>query len=151
TEHAERTMKRKLTDEDGRSWLIELLPSEPENEDVEEEMVVRFTPKDEALEECEIRVIGPVMEELPDLAREDLALALDAALNETGFLFLDRDEHLWWVQTPEDDPGLEGMALSFTRGTDELRHPGPLPSPPGELSEDELQELLDELLGRVIG
>ena len=144
-------MTRKLKDQDGRSWRIELIPSEPENEDIEEEMLIRFTPRDEEVEECEIRVIGPVMEELPDLEQHEMALALEAALNETGFLFLDRDEHLWWVQSGEDDALADGAALVFVRGTDELRHPGPLSAPPEELSEDELQELLDQLLGRVIG
>ena len=144
-------MTRKLIDEEGRSWQIALLPSEPENEDVEEEMILRFTPRDEEIEEVEIRVVGPVMEDLPDLDKEELALGLEAALNETGFLFLDRDEHLWWVQAPEDDPAADGAALTFARFTDELRHPGPLPAPPRELSEDQLQELLDETLGRVIG
>ena len=41
-------------------------------------MVIRFLPKDEELDECEIRVVGPVMEELPDLDREELALVLEA-------------------------------------------------------------------------
>jgi hypothetical protein len=144
-------MKRVLKDDLGRSWQIGLLPSEPENDEVEEEMVLRFTPTDEDIDECEIRVVGPVLEELPDLDRDELALGLEAALNEVGFLFLDRDDHLWWVQTPEEDPTADGTALTFARHTDELRHPGPLPAPPTALTEDELQELLDQTLGRVIG
>ena len=91
-------------------------------------MVIRFLPKDEELDECEIRVVGPVMEELPDLDRKELALALEAALNESGFLFLDRDEHLWWVQS-SDEHTAGGAAITFTRQSDELGHPGPLPSP----------------------
>jgi hypothetical protein len=143
--------KRTLTDELGRSWRIELLPSEPENDDVDEEMVIRYTPTDESMDDVEIRVVGPVAEELPELDRDELALGLEAALNEAGFLFLDRDDHLWWIQTPDEDPTAEGTALTFARFTDELHHPGPLPHPPSELTEDELQELLDQTLGRVIG
>lgn len=144
-------MTRKLTDEQGRSWRVELLPTEPENDEVEEEMLLRFTPVDEQSEEAEIRVVGPVMEELPALDKGELTLGLEAALNAVGFLFLDRDDHIWWVQTAEEDPTSDGNALTFARFTDELRHPGPLPAPPAELTEDELQELLDQTLGRVIG
>ena len=144
-------MTRKLMDEKGRSWRIELLPSEPENDEVEEEVLLRFTPVDEQAEEAEIRVVGPVMEELSALDKSELSLGLEAALNDVGFLFLDRDDHLWWVQSPEDDPTSDGNALTFARFTDEQRHPGPLPAPPAELTEDELQELLDQTLGRVIG
>ena len=72
-------------------------------------------------------------------------------LSQTGFLFLDCDDRLWWVETPDEDPIVEDAALMFSRRTDELRHPGPLPALPDELTEDELQELLDERLGRVIG
>ena len=142
---------RKLMDEEGRSWKVELLPTEQENDEVEEEMLLRFTPVDDRSDEAEIRVVGPVVEEISALAKEELSLALEAALNAVGFLFLDRDDHIWWVQTPEDDPTSDGDALTFARFTDELRHPGPLPAPPAELTEDELQELLDQTLGRVIG
>ena len=144
-------MTRKLTDEAGRKWRIALLPVAVENDEADEEMVIRYTPEDEALEERDIRVVGPVMEELPDLDPEELALGLEAAANELGYLFLDRDERLWWVQTAAEDPTADGAAITFARHTDELRHPGPLPSPAEELTEDELQELLDETLGRVIG
>ena len=143
-------MARKLKDEAGGSWRIALLPAETRNPDVDEEMVLRFVPDSEDDQECEIRVLGPIVEDLTALSKADMRLALEAAQNDLGFLFLDRDDRLWWVQGPEEDTLSEG-ALTFVRGTDELHHPGPLPAPPDELSEDELQELLDECLGRVIG
>ena len=144
-------MKRTITDDAGRSWTIELIAPEEENESEDEEMVLRFVPDSDAVPECEIRILGPILEDLSKLGKKDLKLALEAAQNELGFLFLDRDDRLWWVQSAEEDPIAAGAALTFLRDADELHHPGPLPAPPDELSEDELQELLDETLGRVIG
>lgn len=144
-------MKRTLTDEAGRSWTIELVPAEDQNEEADEEMILEFVPESDDLEECEIRIVGPIEEDLSRLSKRDTRLALEAAQNELGFLFLDRDDRLWWVQGPEEDVIGEGVALTFVRDTDELHHPGPLPARPDELTEDELQELLDETLGRVIG
>jgi hypothetical protein len=143
-------MTRTMTDEQDRKWKIELIPAD-QNEEADEEVLLRFVPEDESQTESEIRVFGPIMEDLSALGRGDMRLALEAAQNDLGFLFLDRDDHLWWVQEPEEDALSKGGALTFVRGTDELHHPGPLPAPPDELSEDELQELLDECLGRVIG
>jgi hypothetical protein len=144
-------MKRSLSDEAGRTWSIELLPAEEQNDDVDEEMILRFVPESDTLEECEIRIVGPIMEDLSRLGKRDMRMALEAAQNELGFLFLDRDDRLWWIQSPEEDMIGAGVALTFVRDTDELHHAGPLPAAPDELSEDELQELLDETLGRVIG
>ena len=144
-------MTRKLTDDAGRSWEIALRPTEAQNDEVDEEMVIRFVPDSEAAEEAEIRIVGPIVEDLSGLGKKEMRLALEAAQNELGFLFLDRDDRLWWVQSPEEDLVAEGAALTFVRDTDELHHAGPLPAPPDELTEDELQELLDEALGRVIG
>jgi hypothetical protein len=143
-------MTRTMTDEQDRKWKIELIPAD-QNEEADEEVLLRFVPEDENETESEIRVFGPIMEDLSSLGRGDMRLALEAAQNDLGFLFLDRDDRLWWVQGPGEDTLSEGVALTFVRGTDELHHPGPLPAPPDELSEDELQELLDECLGRVIG
>ena len=143
--------KAKVKDESGQIWRIAIEGAEPEHEEADEEMVVRFVPEDDEELECEIRVLGPMLEEFPDLEPRELRLALDAARSGVGFLFLDRDEHLWWVQTPDEDPVAEDVALTFTRFTDELRHPGPLPGAVEDLTEDEIQELLDETLGRVIG
>src|SRR5688500_130870 len=139
-----------MTDEQDRKWKIELIPAD-QNEEADEEVVLRFVPEDENETESEIRVFGPIMEDLSALGRGDMRLALEAAQNDLGFLFLDRDDRLWWVKGPGEDVVSEGAALTFVRGTDELHHPGPLPARPDELSEDELQELLDECLGRVIG
>jgi hypothetical protein len=144
-------MTRKMSDEQDRKWKIELHPTEDQNEDADEEMVLQFVPEDENETECEIRIVGPILEDLSALGKGDMRLALEAAQNGLGFLFLDRDDHLWWVQGPGEDVLNPAAALTFVRGTDELHHPGPLPSPVDELIEDELQELLDECLGRVIG
>jgi hypothetical protein len=144
-------MARTLTDDQDQKWRIELIQTDPINDEADEEMLVRFVPEADDAADCEIRIIGPILEDLSRLGKADLRLALEAAQNELGFLFLDRDDRLWWVQGPEDDTLSEGVALTFLRDTDELHHPGPLPSVPEELSEDELQELLDETLGRVIG
>jgi hypothetical protein len=144
-------MTRKLTDDHGRRWNIELLPADAANDEIDEEMLIRFVPESEAIPECEIRIVGPILEDLSRLGPNDLRDALEAAQNGLGFLFLDRDDRLWWTKGPDADLIAEGAALTFVHGTDELRHPGPLPAPPDELSEDELQELLDERLGRVIG
>jgi hypothetical protein len=144
-------MARTLTDDQDQKWRIELIQTDPLNDEADEEMLVRFIPEAEDAAECEIRIFGPILEDLSRLGKADLRLALEAAQNELGFLFLDRDDRLWWVQGPQDDTLSDGVALTFVRDTDELHHPGPLPSPPDELSEDELQELLDETLGRVIG
>ena len=46
-------MTRILTDDQGRTWHIALRPTEPHNDDGDEEMMVRFTHDDEALVECE--------------------------------------------------------------------------------------------------
>ena len=143
-------MSRKLIDEAGHRWDIELLPAEEQIEGADEEMIIRFVPEAEGAAECEIRILGPITEDLSKLGKTEMRLALEAAQNELGFLFLDRDDRLWWVQGPDEDVIGSG-ALTFLRGTDELHHPGPLPAPPDELTEDELQELLDETLGRVIG
>lgn len=144
-------MTRKVTDDAGQRWQIALVPAEAQNDEVDEEMVVRFVPESEADHECEIRILGPIVEDLSSLSKADMRMALEAAQNEIGFLFLDREDRLWWVQSPEEDVVGEGVALTFVRDTDELHHPGPLPAAPDELTEDELQELLDEILGRVIG
>ena len=144
-------MTRKLMDDEGERWDIELLPADEQNEDVDEAMVIQFTPQSEDKPEAEIRILGPIMEDLSRLGTDDLRLALEAAQNGLGYLFLDRDDKLWWVQGPDEDVVADGMALTFMRGADELRHAGPLPAAPDDLTEDELQELLDECLGRVIG
>jgi hypothetical protein len=144
-------MTQKLIDDRGRRWDIELLPADVQNDGADEEMVIRFVPEREDGAECEIRIVGPILEDLRRLGRNDLRLALEAAQNGLGFLFLDRDDRPWWVKGAGEDIVAPGAALTFARGTDELHHPGPLPAPPDELTEDELQELLDETLGRVIG
>ena len=144
-------MKRTLSDEAGRSWTVDLLPIEDPNDDADEEMMLRFIPEAVDLVECEIRILGPIEEDLAKLGKRDLRLALEAAQNDIGFLFVDRDDRLWWVQGPDEDVIAAGVALTFLRDSDELHHPGPLSAPPDELTEDELQELLDETLGRVIG
>jgi hypothetical protein len=144
-------MTRKLIDERKQRWDIALLPTDEENDEADELMVIRFVPESEDTPECEIRIVGPIMEDLSRLGPNDLRLALEAAQNGLGFLFLDHDDRLFWVKGPGEDVIADGAALTFVRGTDELRHSGPLPAPPDELSEDELQELLDETLGRVIG
>jgi hypothetical protein len=144
-------MKRAVVDDTGRSWGIALHPADEQNDETDEEMVLRFVPDSDADAEHEIRIVGPILEDLSALPKRDMKLALEAAQNELGFLFLDRDDRLWWVQTPDEDQIGEGVALTFLRDTDELHHPGPLPGPADELTEDELQELLDECLGKVMG
>jgi hypothetical protein len=146
-------MTRTVLDDQKRRWTLELLPSDETNAEADEEMVIGFVPESDSEDtaECEIRIVGPIMEDLSRLGKGDLRLALEAAQNDIGFLFLDRDDHLWWVQGPGEDALNEGVALTFVRDTDELHHPGPLPGPADELVEDELQELLDECLGKVIG
>jgi hypothetical protein len=144
-------MARKLSDERGRKWEIDLVQPDTQNDEADEEMMIRFVPESDEEIECEIRIIGPIMEDLSRIGKGDIKLALEAAQNGIGFLFLDRDDRVWWIQGPEDDVIAEGTALTFVRGTEELHHGGPLPGAPEDLSEDELQELLDEMLGRVIG
>ena len=144
-------MARKLRDEQDQRWEIALLPADDQNDEADEEMVLRFVPEAEDTAECEIRILGPIVEDLSRLGPADMRFALEAAQDGLGFLFLDRDDRLWWVKGRDEEPIAEGAALTFLRGTDELHHPGPLPAPSDELTEDELQELLDECLGRVIG
>src|SRR5262249_2371482 len=129
------SMTRTLTDDAGNSWSTALTPSNGTNEEVDEEMVMRFVPESDAEAECEIRIVGPAVEPLPRLGKPALRMALEAAQNALGFLFLDRDDRLWWVQSAREDPVADGAALTFVRDTDELRHAGPLPAPPGELTE----------------
>jgi hypothetical protein len=144
-------MTRTLNDDAGARWTIELMPMEDQIDDGDEQMMLRFVPEAEGDPECEIRVLGPIVEDLSGLGKRDMRLALEAAQNGVGFLFIDRDDRLWWVKGAQDDALADGAALTFVRDPDELHHRGPLPARPDDLSEDELQELLDETLGRVIG
>lgn len=142
-------MARTIQDDEDRGWRVDVRPAADDTGGAE--AALRFTPQGDETDALEIRAVGPLEDELPRLGRAELNLALEAASNDAGYLFLDRERRLWWVRTDSEDPLCEGCALTFVHASEELHHPGPLEHDPDELGEDELQELLDEAQGRVMG
>ena len=95
-----------------------------------------------------IFVRGEVPERVRDMVDAQLELAMEAAKDGRGFLFVDLGGHFWWVKRGgEDDLDEQGCPVTFDDGVDELRHPGPLPAPADEQSDDEIEELLDQARG----
>lgn len=138
-------MNRTFEDRLGTTWDVLLLPAGDVAEDVDEEMTLRFTA--EGTDDRDIRVRGPVEERFRELSARDLELAVEAAGNEVGFLFLHPEGHLWWVRDAAEDELSDGSQITFSDLEDEHHYPGALASRPREMSEDELQEILDDVRG----
>lgn len=127
-------------------WEVFVEPVDDPTDTVDEEVVLHFVPDDDS-DEREIRAVGPVEEMIGTLTEEDLALALEAAGNEIGFVYLHPEGHLWWVRRGDEDPTAEGAALTFSDTEDEFQYGGMLAGEPSTLTEEELQEILDEARG----
>lgn len=139
-------MSRTFTDALDVEWEAFIEPTEDPVDTVDEVAVVHFVP-DDGSDERTIRAVGPIEEMFDSLAEEDLAMAVEAAGNEVGFLFLHSEGHLWWVRRGDEDPVAEGAALTFSDAEDEIQYSGSLAGDPATLTEEELEEILDEARG----
>lgn len=138
---------RTFEDDLGQGWEVSLERVEDPTDVADEEVVIHFVPADGDADEREIRARGPLEERFGELDDRDIELAWEAAGNEAGFLFLPTEGHLWWVRSGDEDPVADGARITFSDLTDEHAYAGPHGGRLDNLSEDELQEILDELRG----
>lgn len=139
-------MSRRFTDALDMEWEAFVEPSEDPVDTVDEVAVLHFVP-DDASDERTIRAVGPIEEMFDSLDEEELVMAVEAAGNQLGFLFLHPEGHLWWVRRGDEDPVAEGAALTFSDAEDEFQYSGSLAGDPATLTEEELEEILDEARG----
>lgn len=140
-------MSRSFKDDLDTRWSVHLEPVDDPTDTVDEEVILRFSPEREDEDERQVRAVGAVEELFESLTRRDLQLAVEAAGNETGFLFLHPEGRLWWVRRGDEDPLAEGAMITFSDLEDEHEYTGTLASTPETLSEEELREILDEARG----
>lgn len=140
-------MSRTFKDDLGTRWNVHLERVDDPTDTVDEEVILRFSPESENEDERQVRAVGALEELFESLARQDLQLAVEAAGNEAGFLFLHPEGHLWWVRRGDEDPLAEGAMITFSDLQDLHQYSGSLASTPETLSEEELQEILDEARG----
>ena len=138
-------MNRRYEDPLGTTWDVVLAPAEAPDDDIEEEMLLRFTAEGE--DDREIHARGAIEESFEELTEDDLQVALEAAGNGLGFVFLHPEEGLWWVRRADEDPLSDGAPITFSNQTDEHHYAGRRAGDPTTMTEDELQEALDEARG----
>lgn len=138
-------MSRTFTDDMDDRWTVSLEALGDPTGTVDEEVLVRFTPEDDGTDELEIRAVGPVRERFEELDHDDLQLAVEAAGNDLGFLFLHpSEERLWWVREGSDTQLTGEGSLTFATLDEEIGYDGMLARELSSLSEEELKEMLDE-------
>jgi len=136
------------TDDFGDDWEVDVILEGEEHPDTGEPLtaaLIRFGNDDRSME---MSVRGDVEDVIDELDDDRLELAMEAAKDARGFLFVDGRGRFWWVKGAKDDSLNDlGSPLTFDDGVNQLRHPGPLAAPPHDLTDDELEELLAEARG----
>ena len=139
---------RRWKDALGDEWNVRLYVEGADHPDTGETLPFDMLHFDDEDRTVEVHVRGDPPEHVSDFEEPALELALVAAKDERGFLFVDLEGHFWWVKRgSEDELEDQGYPIVFDDGTDERRHPGPLPAPADDLSDDEIEELLDQARG----
>ena len=119
-------MGRHFKDDLGDEWNVELHLEGSDHPDTGEPLphdLIHFDDPDRTIE---IFLRGESPESVREMNDQALELAMEAAKDGRGFLFVDLQGHLWWVKRgSEDDLEDQGCPVVFDDGKDELRHPGP--------------------------
>jgi len=143
-------MTRTFVDRLDTRWKLSIEPADDPQNDVDAAARLRFQPEDTGEDELEIRAVGPVEEHFDALGSEALELAVEAAGNELGFLFLHPSgDELWWVRTDDPEGRGTGSDVIFSTLTEEHLVTDRHAADPEHLSEERLLEMLDEARGAV--
>jgi len=140
-------MTRTWKDALGETWNVRLYAEGEDHPDTGETLPHDLLHFDDSDRTIEVFLRGESPERVGNFDDRALELGMEAAKDGRGFLFADLEGHFWWVKRGSEDDLGEGFAVVFDDGTDELRHPGPLPAPADDLSDDEIEELLDQARG----
>lgn len=143
-------MMRTFVDRLDTRWEVSIEPADDPQDDVDEAVNLRFQAEDSDEDEREIRAVGPVEEHFDGLGTEELELAVEAAGNELGFLFLHPSgDELWWVRADDPERLGTGSDVIFSTRTEEHLVTDRHAVDPERLSEERLLEMLDEARGAV--